>query len=68
MTPDWRRHGDQPGEEAIAAALGDNLVLQAVLATGRDDVIDFVGGVQFELPAEPLRISRLAGRGSLGAR
>jgi hypothetical protein len=56
---------DQAAEKPVAASLDDNLVLQAVGAAGGDDLVDLLRSAELELPAEPLRVSRLLSRRAL---
>jgi len=63
--PGWRLDGDQSVKKSITAALGDNVMLQAVRAARRDDLIHLISCIELELPAEPLCVNRLFGRRAL---
>jgi hypothetical protein len=52
-------NGDQAAQKPVAASLDDNLALQAVGAAGGYDLVDLISPVELELPAEPVRVSRL---------
>jgi hypothetical protein len=60
--PGWRFDGDQPVEKPITATFGGNVMLQAVRATRRDDLLDLISCIELELPADTLCIGRLFGR------
>jgi hypothetical protein len=53
---------DQPTKKPITAALGGNIMLQAVRAAHRDDSVDLISCIELELPAEALCVGRLFGR------
>src|SRR5215469_5874977 len=57
--------GDNAAKKPIATLLGDNVVIQPVSATGRDDVVELISRVELELPAETMRVSRFLLRRAL---
>src|SRR5450755_773590 len=63
--PGWRPDLDQPTKKPVTATLDGNIVLQAVCAARRDDLLDLISCVDLELPAQTLCIGRLVGRRSL---